>query len=183
VAWVLKVIPLEATLGILLWIAVVMTAQAFAEVPKRHTLAVALGLVPALAAWALILIEASLRVAGMGLLDAVGALAAVERVYVTGIAALSQGFLVSSMVLAAMLVFVIERKFLLAACWALAAALLSLAGLIHGFEITAHGVENRFFDLQLGPDATNPAAMFGIAYALGAAVLVAIHFTGRHEPE
>jgi AGZA family xanthine/uracil permease-like MFS transporter len=182
VAWVLKGVPLEATLGILLWIAVVMTAQAFAEVPKRHTLAVALGLVPALAAWALILIEASLRVAGLSLLDAVGPLAGGERVYVTGIAALSQGFLVSSMVLAAMLVFVIERRFLRAAGWALAAALLSLVGLIHGFEITANGVENRFFDLQIGPDATNPAAMFAIAYALGAAVLVGIHFTGRRNP-
>jgi AGZA family xanthine/uracil permease-like MFS transporter len=182
VAWVLKVVPLEATLGILLWIAVVMTAQAFSEVPKRHALAVALGLIPALAAWALMLIEAGLRVAGMNLIDAVGALEDSERVYVTGIAALGQGFLVSSMVLAAMLVFVIERRFLLAACWAAAAAVLSLAGLIHGFEITASGVENRFFDLQLGPGATNPAALFAIAYALGAVVLVALHHTGRREP-
>ena len=179
VAWVLSVVPLEATLGILLWIAVVMTAQAFAEVPKRHTLAVALGLVPALAAWALLLVESTLRVAGMSLLDAVDALALRERVYVTGIAALSQGFLVSSMLLAAILVFVIERRFLTAACWCGAAAVLSAAGLIHGFEITANGVENRFFDLQLGADATNPAAMFAIAYALGAVVLVAIHYTAR----
>jgi AGZA family xanthine/uracil permease-like MFS transporter len=181
VAWVLKVVPLEATLGILLWIAIVMTAQAFSEVPKRHTLAVALGLVPALAAWALILIEKSLRVAGMDLHDAVDALASREQVYVKGVAALSQGFLVSSMMLAAILVFVIERRFLIAACWALVAALLSAAGLIHGFEITAAGVENRFFDLQLGAEATNPAAMFAIAYALGAAALIALHHAGRHE--
>ncbi|MHC4209193.1 MAG: NCS2 family permease [Planctomycetota bacterium] len=183
VAWVLKVVPLEVALGILLWIAVVMTAQAFAEVPKRHALAVALGLVPALAAWALLLIQASLRVAGMDLRDAVGALALQESLYVNGVAALSQGFLVSSMVLAAILVFVIERRFLTAAGWTLAAALLSAAGLIHGFEITAHGVENRFFDLQFGPEATNPAGMFAVAYALGAAVLVAIHFTRRREQE
>jgi AGZA family xanthine/uracil permease-like MFS transporter len=181
VALVLRVVPLEATLGILLWIAVVMTAQAFSEVPKRHTLAVALGLVPALAAWALLLIEAALRVAGMNLEDAVDALASQESVYVKGIAALSQGFLVSSMVLAAMLVFVIERRFLIAAGWALAAALLSAAGLIHGFEITAAGVQNRFFDLQVGPDATNPAAMFAIAYALGAVVLIAVHYARRPE--
>jgi AGZA family xanthine/uracil permease-like MFS transporter len=181
VAWVLEVVPLEVTLGILLWIAVVMTAQAFAEVPKRHTLAVALGLVPALAAWALLLIQSSLRVAGMDLRDAVDALATQESLYVRGVAALSQGFLVSSMLLAAILVFVIERRFLVAAYWALAAAVLSAVGLVHGFEITAHGVENRFFDLQFGPDATNPAGMFALAYALGAAVLVALHYTARGE--
>jgi AGZA family xanthine/uracil permease-like MFS transporter len=181
VAWVLEVVPLEVTLGILLWIAVVMTAQAFAEVPKRHTLAVALGLVPALAAWALLLIQSSLRVAGMDLRDAVDALALQESLYIKGVAALSQGFLVSSMLLAAILVFVIERRFLVAACWALAAAALSAAGLVHGFEITAAGVENRFFDLQFGPDATNPAGMFAVAYALGAAVLVALHYTARGE--
>jgi AGZA family xanthine/uracil permease-like MFS transporter len=149
VAWVLEVVPLEVTLGILLW--------------------------------ALLLIQSSLRVAGMDLRDAVDALATQESLYVRGVAALSQGFLVSSMLLAAILVFVIERRFLVAAYWALAAAVLSAVGLVHGFEITAHGVENRFFDLQFGPDATNPAGMFALAYALGAAVLVALHYTARGE--
>jgi AGZA family xanthine/uracil permease-like MFS transporter len=49
-------VPLEATPRILLWIGVIMTAQAFEAVPRRHSLAVAFGLVPALAAWADLLI-------------------------------------------------------------------------------------------------------------------------------
>jgi len=64
------VVPLEAALGILLWIGLIITAQAFQEVPKPHALAVGLGLVPALAAWALVLIETTLRVTGSSLLAA-----------------------------------------------------------------------------------------------------------------
>ena len=64
---VLHVIPLEATLGILIWIGLVMTAQAFQETPREHALAVAVGLLPALAAWAWLLIETTLRAAGIPL--------------------------------------------------------------------------------------------------------------------
>ncbi len=67
---VLKVVPLEATIGILLWIGIIITAQVFQEVPKSHALAVAFGLVPSLAAWALQLIETSLRKAGRSLFEA-----------------------------------------------------------------------------------------------------------------
>ena len=38
---VLRVIPIECTLGILLWIAIIIMAQAFQEIPKAHALAVA----------------------------------------------------------------------------------------------------------------------------------------------
>ncbi len=63
VTLVLKIIPLEATLGILLWIGIVITAQAFQEVPKNHALAVAFGLIPSLAAWAAAL--SALAMAGL----------------------------------------------------------------------------------------------------------------------
>ncbi|MBI3986621.1 MAG: NCS2 family permease, partial [Lentisphaerae bacterium] len=42
-ALVQKVVPLECTLGILLWVAIIITAQAFQEIPKAHALAVAVG--------------------------------------------------------------------------------------------------------------------------------------------
>ena len=48
VSLVLKFIPMEATLGILVWISIIMTAQAFQETPKAHALAVAIGLIPSL---------------------------------------------------------------------------------------------------------------------------------------
>ncbi len=46
-----EVIPLEAGIPIVLWIGVVITAQAFQTSPLRHAPAAAIGLFPAIAAW------------------------------------------------------------------------------------------------------------------------------------
>jgi AGZA family xanthine/uracil permease-like MFS transporter len=166
---VLKVVPLEATLGILLWIGIIITAQAFQEVPKSHALAVALGLVPSLAAWALQLVETSIRKAGKSLFEVAPAFG--NDLYIHGMIALNQGFLLSSMVLAAVLVFVIEREFLKAAGWTATAAVLSMIGLIHAYELTPSGVQNRFGVLA--------APGFAIMYASTAVVLVLLHLKGR----
>ena len=68
--------------------------------------------------------------------------------------------------------------------WMAAAAVLSFVGVIHGFEVTEFGVANRFLDLQLGPNATNPAAMFGLMYGLAALLLLGLYrlSTGRAAP-
>jgi AGZA family xanthine/uracil permease-like MFS transporter len=163
---VLRVIPIDATLGILLWIGVLISAQAFQQVPREHAPAVALGLVPGLAAWALVLIEAALRAAGSNLFDAAPKFGG--EVFVHGIIALSQGFLLTSMVLSAMLVFVLERRFLRAAVWALTASVLAMVGLIHAYTLTPRGVENRF--------GVAAAPGFGVMYALAALLLAALHF-------
>jgi AGZA family xanthine/uracil permease-like MFS transporter len=162
---VLKVVPVEATLGILLWVGLIITAQAFQAVPREHALAVALGLIPSLAAWALVLIETALRAGGSSLFLAAPKFGA--ELYVHGAIALSQGFLLTSMLLTATLVFILEKRFLRAAGWALTAAVLSMAGLIHAYELTPAGVKNRF-GLAAAPG-------FGIMYALGALFLAALH--------
>jgi AGZA family xanthine/uracil permease-like MFS transporter len=166
---VLKVVPLEATLGILLWIGIIITAQAFQEVPKSHALAVAFGLVPSLAAWALQLVETSLRKAGKSLFEVAPAFG--NDLYIHGMIALNQGFLLSSMVLAAILVFVIEREFLKAAGWTATAAVLSMIGLIHAYDLTPSGVQNKFGVLA--------APAFATMYGLSAALLVMLYFIGR----
>lgn len=166
---VLRVIPIEATLGILLWIGIMITAQAFQEVPKRHALAVALGLVPPLAAWALQLVETSLRKAGKTLFEAAPAFG--NDLSIHGMIALNQGFLLSSMILSAILVFVIEREFLRAAGWTAAAAVFSTTGLIHAYELTPSGVHNKF--------GVVAAPEFAIMYGLSAALLVLLHVVGR----
>jgi AGZA family xanthine/uracil permease-like MFS transporter len=164
VGLVLHFVPLEATLGILLWIGIIMTAQAFAEVPRRHALAVAVGLIPALAAWGLLLVETALRVAGSSLYEAAPKFGA--DLYIHGMIALNQGFLLSSMVLASIAVFMVERKFIHAAGWALAAAMLSMIGLIHAYTLTPAGVENKF--------GFAAAPLFGLAYAATAVLLVLV---------
>ncbi len=161
----LKVIPLEATLGILLWIGIVITAQAFQEVPKSHAIAVAMGFIPCLAAWGLYLIETTARVAGSSLFELSSKFG--TDLYIHGIIALNQGFLLSSMLFAAVLVFIVEREFKRAAAWLLVAAVLSFTGVIHAYQLTPFGIQNKF--------GWWAAPAFGLAYAASAALLFIFH--------
>ncbi|MBI4396154.1 MAG: NCS2 family permease [Elusimicrobia bacterium] len=169
VSLVLRLVPLEAALGILLWIGIFITAQAFQDIPKSHALGVAFGLIPSLAAWALQLVEVSLRKAGKTLFEIAPAFG--SDLYIHGLISLSQGFLLSSMVFSAVLIFLIEKQFLKAGGWLLAAAALSLAGLIHAYELTPSGVKNKF-GLAAAPE-------FAIVYGITAALLIFLHFLGK----
>jgi adenine/guanine/hypoxanthine permease len=166
---VLRVLPIEAALGILLWIGLIMTAQAFQAVPRSHALAVGLGLVPALAAWVLVLIETTLRATGHSLYEIAPKFG--PNLYIHGVIALSQGFMLTSMLLSALLAHVIDSQFLKAAAWCGASALLSLTGVIHAYELTPAGVANKF--------SWSAAPVFAIAYAFGALCLLGLHLFSR----
>jgi AGZA family xanthine/uracil permease-like MFS transporter len=140
---VLAFIPLESGIGILLYIGVIIVAQSFQETPKEHAPAVALGIVPALAAWGLLMVETGLRVGGKSL-HSVGLAPFGQNPAMHGMISLQQGFIFTSMILAAMGVALIERQFKKAAAWSLAAAVFSAIGLIHAYELTPAGVAARF---------------------------------------
>ena len=159
---VLHLVPLEVTLGILLWIGLVMTAQAFTASPPRHALAVGVGLVPSLAAWLLVQVEGTLRVCGKGLAETADQFG--DALHIRGVIALSQGFLITSILYSAVTAFVIDRQFKKAAAWLLAASVLSAVGLIHAYTLTPSGVENHFAWFTAAPD-------FAIAYAVAAGLL------------
>ena len=165
VSLVLKFVPIEATLGILLWVSVIITAQAFQEIPKAHALAVAMGLIPSLAAWALLLIETSVRAAGSTLSATAPKFGA--DLYLPGVIALSQGFILTSMILAAVIALSIDHRFLKAGLWAFAGAILSAIGIIHAYVLTPAGVQNKF-GLLAAPE-------FVVGYALTGCVLVGLH--------
>ena len=61
-----------------------------------------------------------------------------------GMISLERGFIFTSMILAAIGVALIEKKFARAAAWSLAAALFSALGIIHAYELTAGGIASRF---------------------------------------
>ena len=166
---VLKVVPMECTFGILLWIGLIIMAQAFQEVPRQHALAVAAGLVPALAAWGLLLVETALRAASSSLFESAGKFG--NSLFIHGMFSLSQGFLLSSMIFSATLVFVMERKLISAGCWMLAAALLAGVGLIHGWVLTPLGLENKFGWLA--------APAFFWSYLSVGVVLIGLGLTNR----
>jgi len=159
VGQVLTVVPLEVTLGILLWIGVVITAQAFQASPPLHAVAVAAGLIPAMAAWLLVQVETTLRVAGVTLEATADKFA--PALHLHGVIALSQGFLLTSILYAGITAFVIDGKFRAASAWLLVASLLSALGLMHSYRLTANGVENHFAWFTAAPE-------FSIGYAVAA---------------
>ena len=57
IALIEQYVPMGAVIGILLWVGMIIMAQSFQDVPKKHAPAVALGLTPSLAAWALVLMR------------------------------------------------------------------------------------------------------------------------------
>ncbi len=128
----LNLIPLVAILPILLYIGLVIGAQAFQASPAKHAPAVVLAIIPNIAEWARINIDGALGAAGTNA-DKVGmaALGQVGVVY-SGLATLGGGSVLAGMVLGAMAVFIIDRRFTSAAVVAFIGAVFSFIGLIHG---------------------------------------------------
>ena len=108
---VLGVIPLEAGMGILLYIGIIIVAQSFQETPKEHAPAVALGIVPALAGWGLLMLETGLRAAGKSFFEVGLARFSQESLAIHGMISLERGFIFTSMILAAIGVALIEKSF------------------------------------------------------------------------
>ena len=56
--------PIDAGMAIVLWIGIVITAQAFQATPREHAPAVVVGLLPGVAAWGALMAKNGLRAAG-----------------------------------------------------------------------------------------------------------------------
>ena len=139
VAWVIRAVPLEAGIGILLWIGIIMCAQAFQVTPPEQAPAVAFGLFPCLAAWGTLMLEQGLRSAGSTLYQ-LGEGGGQGALVFKGMLALNQGFLFSAMIFSSLAVCLIERDFLKASVWSLVAAVAAFFGFIHAYAVTPAGV-------------------------------------------
>ena len=140
-AWIAWAIPIDAGMAIVLWIGIVIVAQAFQATPREHAPAVVVGLLPGIGAWGALMAKNGLRAAGLG--GPAGPFSAAlltefqkSDTWIHGAFALEQGFLFSAMLLSAATVGVIERKWLVAAAWCASAAILSAAGLMHSYQWT-----------------------------------------------
>jgi AGZA family xanthine/uracil permease-like MFS transporter len=110
-------------------------AQAFQETPKKHAPAIILSLTPHLAAWGKLLIDNSLSAAGTNA-QAIGAekFGQVGILY-HGLEVMGGGSILSGLVLGAIGAFVVDRKFMNAAAFALAGAIFTFLGFMHGEAI------------------------------------------------
>jgi AGZA family xanthine/uracil permease-like MFS transporter len=178
----LALVPVVAISPILLYIGMLIGAQAFQTTPLKHAPAIVLALTPHLAAWAKLGIDTMLA-STLVSAQSVGGLATdkVDAVKAAAIAALPQqgviyhglevmggGSILSGLVLGAIGVFIIERDFIKASAFALAGAAMTYFGFMHGEAV---GVGGGF--------GVTPAV--ALAYAVMAAGLFALGRLGTSE--
>ena len=172
-------VPIEAAGVILIWIGLAMTSQAFQTTPRSHAPAVALGLVPSLAAWGTVVVSQTVGAVGMAISDGSVAHRAFENldVFVSsglqlpGLVALSQGFMLSSVVWTATAVCLVERRLAQAAAWMGAGAVMAFFGFIHVGEIS---VEGSLYSIGFAT-----GAKWAAGYALAAAFFMIVSYANR----
>ena len=139
-SYITYAIPIDAGMAIVLYIGIVITAQAFQSTPREHAPAVVIGMLPGIAAWGTMMAKQALSVTGYGSPDGPKFSSALVPAFqkmdnwIDGAFALSEGFILSSMILSAATVALIERQFHRAALWCLAAAVFSVLGLMHSYK-------------------------------------------------
>src|SRR5262245_213021 len=138
----LALIPSVAILPILLYISMLIGSQAFQETPRRHAPAIVLGLTPHIPAWALALVNGALAAAGTTVaalapadLEALIGRLRSEGVLYRGLEVLGGGSILGGLILTAIAVGIIDRELRKAAGFALAGALLTFFGFMHGERI------------------------------------------------
>ena len=148
----LALIPVVAISPILLYIGMLIGAQAFQTTPIEHAPAIVLALMPHLAAWGKLQIDTMLArrsaprrqwAAGADKVGAVktAAIAALPQqgVLYHGLEVMGGGSILGGLVLGAIGVFVIEREFVKASAFALAGAVLTFFGFMHGEAVGIGG--------------------------------------------
>jgi len=149
----LALVPVVAISPILLYIGMLIGAQAFQTTPIKHAPAVVVALTPHLAAWAKLQVDTMLG-ATVTAAQTVGGLAGdkVGEVKAAALASLPQqgvlyhglevmggGSIIAGLILGAIAVFIIERDFVKASAFAFAGAVLTYFGFMHGEAVGVGG--------------------------------------------
>jgi AGZA family xanthine/uracil permease-like MFS transporter len=130
-----SLIPLVAISPILLYIGMLIGAQSFQTTPAKHAPAIVLALTPHLAAWAKVQIDGALGAAGTN-----AAAVGIDKmsqmgVLYHGLEVMGGGAILTGLILGAIGVFVIERDFVKASAFALAGAVMTFFGFMHGESV------------------------------------------------
>jgi AGZA family xanthine/uracil permease-like MFS transporter len=135
ISLLLALVPVVAISPILLYIGMLIGAQAFQTTPPNHAPAIVLALTPHLAGWCKTLMDGALHAAGTNA-AAIGLdKLASQGVLYRGLEVMGGGAILSGLVLGAVGIFIIDRKFVAAAAFALAGAILTFFGFMHGESV------------------------------------------------
>jgi len=135
ISLLLAIVPVVAISPILLYIGMLIGAQAFQTTPTTHAPAIVLALTPHLAGWCKTLMDGALGAAGTSAaaigFDKLGAVGVLYQ----GLDILGGGSILTGLVLGAIGAFVTDRQFVNAAAFAAAGAVLTFFGFMHGQSV------------------------------------------------
>ncbi|MEP0847285.1 MAG: NCS2 family permease [Phycisphaerae bacterium] len=172
--WLRALIPIEAGAAIVVYIGIIITAQAFQATPREHAPAVAIGLFPALAALVLITLANFLDDAGGAktLADLVAA-PTPKTMYLPGLLALTganSGWILVTLILSACGAALIDHRYKAATIWTALAAALTLIGAMHAYRLEGNVVRELFAWQSAPPPGLGVAADRGLPIACGYAL-------------
>jgi AGZA family xanthine/uracil permease-like MFS transporter len=136
-------LPMPALVPILLYIGLLIGAQAFQVSPKAHAAAVVAAIIPNIAAWAAGLIDNTVFTAAQVAkeanpnvnLEVTDDALANNSVLLHGLHTLGDGAVLAGLVLGAIVAFIIDKRFIPATIACLSASGLAFVGLIHGEKV------------------------------------------------
>ena len=167
------VIPKATVFPILVFVGLEITAQSFHSTPRRHYAAVALACVPALASLALLYIDKM-----QGALVPPGTTAVLPpalQAEIETVRVMANGFVVTSLLWAALLASLIDRRLIRAAIFSAIAGFCTLFGIIHS-PLTGNPV---FLPWNLSGSNFHITLSFAGGYLAVAVLLFAWHFAAR----
>ncbi len=128
-------LPVPAIVPILLYIGLLIGAQAFQAVPRLHAIAVVAAILPNLAQWGSGMIDNALSAAGTTAAEVGNDALGNAGVVYDGLQTLGEGAVLVGLVLGAIVTFILDKKFHYAAIACGVGAVLSFIGLIHAPEV------------------------------------------------
>ena len=155
---IMALIPTEAVMVLLIFVGFSVTAATFQELDKKYVSVVLLSLIPILFQYIQTQISSSVQAAGTTLDALTAAQFAEFSVPINGIQYLGNGAFLSSLLLAGLLAYVVDKKYFYAAAFAGALALCSFIGMIHAPSVALFPAEG---------------IPFGVVYLVAGAWLVA----------
>jgi AGZA family xanthine/uracil permease-like MFS transporter len=174
-------VPVQAGIAIFIWVGLIITVQAFEATPQRHWPAVIMGMVPVVVSWVTFNIKNGIRLAEAGTsfkwtAALVGTFHGAGS-FIDGGFAVEQGAFFAALILSAATVMIIERRLYAAAGWMLAAAALSLLGLMHSWRFEGADTVSSIplLGMVVGTPPSGslfPAAPYALGYGLIAVLLI-----------
>lgn len=131
----LAAVPAAAILPILVYIGALIGAQAFQDVPRRHAPAVIVAIVPHFAAWGAGLVSGGLAAASVAVGSVPTEALIANGVYYDQLVVFGAGAIVTGLVLGAIVVSFIDRRFRVGAIVAAVGSFLTFTGFMHSEEL------------------------------------------------